>query len=59
VRNRVANQFFRKKSIDKLIADAEAPGHQLRKTWGMVTDGAGHRAIIGTGIFILTALPPP
>ena len=55
VRNRVANQFFRKKSIDKLIADADAPGHQLRKTlgpWSLTALGIG--AIIGTGIFVLT-----
>jgi APA family basic amino acid/polyamine antiporter len=55
VRNRVANQFFQKKSIDKLIADAGAPGHQLRKTlgpWSLTALGIG--AIIGTGIFILT-----
>jgi APA family basic amino acid/polyamine antiporter len=51
----VANQFFRKKSIDKLLADADAPGHQLRKTlgpWSLTALGIG--AIIGTGIFILT-----
>ena len=51
----MANQFFRKKSIDKLIADADAPGHQLRKTlgpWSLTALGIG--AIIGTGIFILT-----
>ena len=51
----MANQFLRKKSIDKLLADAEAPGHQLRKTlgpWSLTALGIG--AIIGTGIFILT-----
>ena len=51
----MANQFFRKKSIDKLLADADAPGHQLRKTlgpWSLTALGIG--AIIGTGIFILT-----
>jgi len=51
----MASQFLRKKSIDKLIADAEAPGHQLRKTlgpWSLTALGIG--AIIGTGIFILT-----
>ena len=51
----MANQFLRKKSIDKLLADAAAPGHQLRKTlgpWSLTALGIG--AIIGTGIFILT-----
>jgi APA family basic amino acid/polyamine antiporter len=51
----VANQFFQKKSIDKLLADAAAPGHQLRKTlgpWSLTALGIG--AIIGTGIFVLT-----
>jgi APA family basic amino acid/polyamine antiporter len=51
----VANQFLRKKSIDKLLAEAEAPGHRLRKTlgpWSLTALGIG--AIIGTGIFILT-----
>ena len=49
------NQLFQRKSIDKLIADAEAPGHQLRKSlgpWSLTALGIG--AIIGTGIFILT-----
>jgi APA family basic amino acid/polyamine antiporter len=49
------NQLFKKKSIDKLIADAAAPGHQLRKTlgpWSLTALGIG--AIIGTGIFVLT-----
>ncbi len=48
-------QFFQKKSIDKLIADSEHPGHQLRKSlgpWSLTALGIG--AIIGTGIFILT-----
>ncbi len=48
-------QLFRKKSIDKLIADADAPGHRLRKSlgpWSLTALGIG--AIIGTGIFILT-----
>lgn len=49
------NQLFQKKSIDKLIADADTPGHRLRKTlgpWSLTALGIG--AIIGTGIFILT-----
>jgi basic amino acid/polyamine antiporter, APA family len=48
-------QLFQKKSIDKLIADAEEPGHRLRKSlgpWSLTALGIG--AIIGTGIFILT-----
>ena len=51
----MASQLFKKKSIDKLIADAEAPGHRLRKSlgpWSLTALGIG--AIIGTGIFILT-----
>jgi APA family basic amino acid/polyamine antiporter len=51
----VASQLFQKKSIDKLIADSESPGHQLRKSlgpWSLTALGIG--AIIGTGIFILT-----
>src|SRR5579864_6403584 len=49
------SQLFQKKSIDKLIADADSPGHQLRKSlgpWSLTALGIG--AIIGTGIFILT-----
>jgi APA family basic amino acid/polyamine antiporter len=49
------SQLLRKKSIDKLIADAASPGHQLRKSlgpWSLTALGIG--AIIGTGIFILT-----
>jgi basic amino acid/polyamine antiporter, APA family len=48
-------QLFQKKSIDKLIADADSPGRQLRKSlgpWSLTALGIG--AIIGTGIFILT-----
>jgi APA family basic amino acid/polyamine antiporter len=51
----LATQLFQKKSIDKLIADADSPGHQLRKSlgpWSLTALGIG--AIIGTGIFILT-----
>ena len=51
----MATQLFQKKSIDKLIADAHSPGHQLRKSlgpWSLTALGIG--AIIGTGIFILT-----
>src|SRR5438552_4080445 len=48
-------QLLRTKSIDKLLAEAERPEHQLRKTlgpWSLTALGIG--AIIGTGIFILT-----
>ncbi len=51
----LANQYFAKKSIDKLIAESEAPGHRLKKTlgpWSLTALGIG--AIIGSGIFVLT-----
>ncbi len=51
----MANQLFRTKSIDKLLAESEDPGHRLRKTlgrWSLTALGIG--AIIGTGIFVLT-----
>ncbi|HTS70049.1 MAG TPA: amino acid permease [Terriglobia bacterium] len=51
----MASQLLQKKSIDKLIADANLPGHRLRKSlgpWSLTALGIG--AIIGTGIFILT-----
>ena len=50
-----SNQLFACKSIDKLIADAEDPGHRLKKTlgpWSLTALGIG--AIIGSGIFVLT-----
>jgi APA family basic amino acid/polyamine antiporter len=43
------------KSIDKLIAEADEPGHRLKKTlgpWSLTALGIG--AIIGSGIFVLT-----
>jgi basic amino acid/polyamine antiporter, APA family len=49
------NQLFACKSIDKLIADADDPGHRLKKTlgpWSLTALGIG--AIIGSGIFVLT-----
>src|SRR5579872_473495 len=49
------NQLFAKKSIDKLIAESEEPGHRLKKTlgpWSLTALGIG--AIIGSGIFVLT-----
>jgi len=51
----LATQLFRKKSIEKLVAGADEPGHRLRKTlgpWSLTALGIG--GIIGTGIFILT-----
>jgi APA family basic amino acid/polyamine antiporter len=51
----LASQLFAKKSIDKLISDAERPEHRLKKTlgpWSLTALGIG--AIIGSGIFALT-----
>jgi APA family basic amino acid/polyamine antiporter len=51
----LANQFFAKKSIDKLISDSENPEHRLKKSlgpWSLTALGIG--AIIGSGIFALT-----
>jgi APA family basic amino acid/polyamine antiporter len=42
------NQLFARKSIDKLIADADEPEHRLKKTlgpWSLTALGIG--AIIG------------
>ena len=49
------SQLLQCKSIDKLIADADAPEHRLKKTlgpWSLTALGIG--AIIGSGIFVLT-----
>jgi basic amino acid/polyamine antiporter, APA family len=49
------NQLFCCKSIDKLIADSEAPGQRLQKSlgpWSLTALGIG--AVIGSGIFVLT-----
>ncbi len=51
----LANQLFARKSIDKLIAEADAPGQRLQKSlgpWSLTALGIG--AIIGSGIFVLT-----
>jgi len=51
----LANQLFAKKSIDKLISDAEHPEKRLKKSlgaWSLTALGIG--AIIGSGIFVLT-----
>ncbi len=49
------SQLWQTKSIDKLIADSEEPGHRLKKSlgpWSLTALGIG--AIIGSGIFVLT-----
>lgn len=51
---RVASSLFRTKSIDRILADSDAPEHRLKKTltvWDLT--GLGIGAIIGTGIFVL------
>jgi APA family basic amino acid/polyamine antiporter len=51
----VNSQLFKVKSIDKLLADAGAPEHCLKKSlgpWSLTALGIG--AIIGSGIFVLT-----
>jgi len=49
------SQLLAKKSIDKLIADADHPEHRLKKTLGPLSLTAlGIGAIIGSGIFVLT-----
>ena len=48
------SQLLAKKSIDRLLADAEDPEHRLRKglgPWSLTAIGIG--AVIGTGIFTL------
>jgi basic amino acid/polyamine antiporter, APA family len=52
---RPGNQLLARKSIDKLIAEADHPEHRLKKTlgpWSLTALGIG--AIIGSGIFVLT-----
>jgi APA family basic amino acid/polyamine antiporter len=51
----VGSQLWRTKSIDRLLADSEAPEKKLKKTlgvWSLTALGIG--AVIGTGIFVLT-----
>jgi APA family basic amino acid/polyamine antiporter len=51
----VAFQLFRTKSPDQLIAEAEAPERQLKRTLGPLTlTCIGIGAVIGAGIFSLT-----
>jgi APA family basic amino acid/polyamine antiporter len=48
----LANQYFARKSIDKLISDSERPEHRLKKSlgpWSLTALGIG--AVIGSGIF--------
>jgi APA family basic amino acid/polyamine antiporter len=48
-------QFFRTKSIDQLISDADQPDKRLKKSLGWVSLTAlGVGAIIGSGIFVLS-----
>jgi basic amino acid/polyamine antiporter, APA family len=50
----VVRSLFRTKSIERILADSEAPEHRLKKTltaWDLT--GLGIGAIIGTGIFVL------
>ena len=49
------SQLLRRKSIDRLVEQSEAPGRCLKRTLGPVSLTAlGVGAVIGTGIFILT-----
>jgi APA family basic amino acid/polyamine antiporter len=50
----VVSSLFRTKSIERILADSDAPEHRLKKTltvWDLT--GLGIGAIIGTGIFVL------
>jgi APA family basic amino acid/polyamine antiporter len=50
----VDSSLFRTKSIERILADSDAPEHRLKKTltaWDLT--GLGIGAIIGTGIFVL------
>ncbi len=54
-RHSLAAQLRSCKSIDKLIAESQAPEHRLRKSlgpWSLTALGIG--AVIGSGIFVLT-----
>jgi APA family basic amino acid/polyamine antiporter len=53
--NRSGQQLLTCKSIDKLVAESEAPAQRLKKSlgpWSLTALGIG--GIIGSGIFILT-----
>jgi APA family basic amino acid/polyamine antiporter len=50
----VGNPLFRTKSIERILADSDAPEHRLKRSltaWDLT--GLGIGAIIGTGIFVL------
>ena len=50
----MVRSLFRTKSIERILADSEAPEHRLKRTltaWDLT--GLGIGAIIGTGIFVL------
>ncbi len=50
----MGNALFRTKSIERILADSDAPEHKLKRTltaWDLT--GLGIGAIIGTGIFVL------
>lgn len=50
----MVSSLFRTKSIERILADSDAPEHRLKKTltaWDLT--GLGIGAIIGTGIFVL------
>ena len=48
----MGSQLFRTKSIDRLIADADAPERRLKRTLGPVSlTSLGIGAVIGSGIF--------
>jgi basic amino acid/polyamine antiporter, APA family len=49
------SNLFRRKSIDQLLAEADAPDRRLNRSLGWISLTAlGIGAIIGTGIFVLT-----
>jgi APA family basic amino acid/polyamine antiporter len=50
----VDRSLFRTKSIERILADSDAPEHRLKKTLtALDLTGLGIGAIIGTGIFVL------
>jgi APA family basic amino acid/polyamine antiporter len=48
----MSNPLFRKKALDQILADADEPGHQLKRVLGPIALIAlGIGAVIGAGIF--------
>ena len=48
------NPFFKTKSIEQILADADHPQYRLKRTLtAFDLTGLGIGAIIGTGIFVL------